>query len=116
MILPLMKGRTAPMSITIARLAWTLPNAQAFYAFTNSVSYKDARWLEAREMRGWLARLDQRDRPVLASVGLIKPTGQQQLVRLDLDGLALLDLTLLDRAGLSSQHPAWEMLDSARRL
>lgn len=101
--------------------------AQAFYAFTNSVPHRDARWLEAPEMRAWLARTSGRRqqtsaRPVLASAAFDQPMTVTKIAALDPlvmktgDRLALLDLSMLDRTALARSHPAIGKLDLTRRL
>lgn len=102
-------------------------SATAFYAFTNSVPHSDARWLEAREMRAWLARTSGRShrvpvRPVLASAAFAEPVTVTKIAALDPmvlrtgDHLALLDLSMLDRTALAGSHPAIGKLDLTRRL
>lgn len=41
-------------------MGMTEHQARAFYAMTNSVPHREALWLEAREMRGWVAPTKQR--------------------------------------------------------
>lgn len=93
-------------------------SAAAFYAFTNSVPHSEALWLEADEMRGWLARLERQEhqaRPVLASAGpAVVITGGQ--LRINHQALALLDPHLLDRLGRATSGPAAGSLDFSRHL
>lgn len=102
-------------------------SAQAFYAFTNSVPHSDARWLEAREMRVWLARAagpSRRtpERPVLAIAAAAQAMTVTRIATIDplvpsaKSRLALLDLSMLDRTALARSHPAIGKLDSSRRL
>jgi hypothetical protein len=35
-------------------------DAKAFYAMTNSVPFESARWLDSREMRGWVPTQEQK--------------------------------------------------------
>lgn len=97
--------------------------ARAFYAFTNSVPHREALWLEAWEMRAWAARVfDRPRRPVLASAAAGNPVVVTHIAALDppigfeVQRMALLDVSMLDRTALARRHRVIGMLDSTRRL
>lgn len=57
--------------------------ARSFYAMTNSVPFERARWLDAREMRGWVATAEAA--PSIAADPVVEPAPQLAFVALDLD-------------------------------
>lgn len=89
--------------------------ARAFYDFTNSVAHHDALWLEAGEMRAWVPR-SIAPRPVLASAPAARPMVVRRVGSIETGRLALLDVSMLDHAGLAIGHPAMAMLDLEWRL
>lgn len=46
-------------------MGMSAPQADAFYAMTNSVPHADAKWLNAEEMRGWIKHAQLKPQPVL---------------------------------------------------
>ena len=99
-------------------------SAQAFYAFTNSVPHNQARWVEAREMRAWVARVSggpriAPERPDLANVAAGERDGVPSMTLRDVPtgtSLALLDLSMIDRNARARGHSGIGRLDSIRRL
>lgn len=68
-----------------AEMGMGADQARAFYAMTNSVSFSDAKWLDADEMRGWIGQTGQagESQPEVAATKEAAPS----IAYLDLEAL-----------------------------